>query len=229
MAADDALSFSTILASSIHDMKNSLGMVLGSLEEIIETAPPEFRDTVDRLAKLQYEAQRVNDNLIQLLTVYKVQGTGYSPSIGEYSVLDFLEENYLRDKPLLDFKEIVTEVEASDLLYWFFDRDLLAGVIANVVNNALRYTDDRLRFSGSEENGWLVLKIEDNGRGFPPHMLISGADGDPEISFESGRTGLGLYFSSLVAGMHHNRDRRGYIEITNGSSLGGGCFAIYLP
>lgn len=37
---DSELDFSLVLASSVHDMKNSLGMLLNSLEEVIEHSPP---------------------------------------------------------------------------------------------------------------------------------------------------------------------------------------------
>jgi hypothetical protein len=49
------------------------------------------------------------------------------------------------------------------------------------------------------------------------------------IDINTGSTGLGLYFSMLVAKSHTNKDREGYISIVNGGSLGGGVFTIYIP
>jgi hypothetical protein len=49
------------------------------------------------------------------------------------------------------------------------------------------------------------------------------------INFDTGSTGLGLYFPMLVARSHTNEDREGYISILNGGALGGGAFTIYIP
>jgi len=88
MSENDTISFSTILASTIHDVKNSLGIVLSSLDELVRTAG----DTLpaERLSKLQYEAQRVNNNLVQLLALYKMESRGLAVNIDEYPVRDFL-------------------------------------------------------------------------------------------------------------------------------------------
>jgi len=50
-----------------------------------------------------------------------------------------------------------------------------------------------------------------------------------EVDFKTGSTGLGLYFSLMVAGMHVNQDKSGFISIINGGAMGGGVFSIHLP
>jgi hypothetical protein len=62
-------------------------------------------------------------------------------------------------------------------------------------------------------------------------MIISQEYGTHQnnISFDNSNTGLGLYFSKLVAEIHKNKGRHGYINTTNEGIDGGGCFAIYLP
>lgn len=227
--ASNVLDFSEILASSIHDMKNSLGMVLSSLEEVIDLESGECRCTAERVAQLQYEAKRVNDDLIQLLTLYRVGKGQYTPAPEEHSVADFLEEVYLRNKPLFRFKGVAFELEADNDLFWYFDRDLMSGVLENVVTNTLRYTKDRMRLSAAIEDGWLRMRIEDNGTGFPDRMLVSGPGDYQKVDFASGRTGLGLYFCSAVAALHTSEGRSGYIALSNDGVFGGGCFAISLP
>jgi hypothetical protein len=52
--------------------------------------------------------------------------------------------------------------------------------------------------------------------------------GNP-VSFLTGNTGLGLYFSKLAARSHERNNRRGYIKVANGGSIGGGIFSLCLP
>jgi hypothetical protein len=47
--------------------------------------------------------------------------------------------------------------------------------------------------------------------------------------FLTNSTGLGLYFSSEVAKMHKHRGQGGSIALENGGTLGGGCFILRLP
>jgi signal transduction histidine kinase len=109
---------------------------------------------------------------------------------------------------------------------------MISGVLDNVLNNAFRYTKDRVRISAGERDGYLFLRIEDNGPGYSESMLVQESDESPRkktVDFETGSTGLGLYFSILVAKSHTHEDREGYISIVNGGAFGGGVFSFYIP
>jgi len=220
--------FYAILASTIHDIKNSLGMVINDLEEFGEDdGTGHCHCTPERAAQLQYEAKRVNDNLIQLLTLYRAENAGYSATVAEVAVAEFLEEIYLLNAPMLEYKGLALELVCEPDLYWYLDRDLVAGVLNNLIHNATRYTRDRIRLSAEEIEGELRLCVEDDGEGYPEEML-SGAM-SAGISFGGGHTGLGLHFCRLVAHMHENRGREGHIALDNGGEWGGGRFCIFLP
>lgn len=60
-------------------------------------------------------------------------------------------------------------------------------------------------------------------------MLEEGIKVNRGVSFNTGSTGLGLYFSSIVAKMHKNQGRTGDILLENGGKFGGGCFVLRLP
>ncbi|MEJ2694437.1 MAG: hypothetical protein P8166_15755 [Candidatus Thiodiazotropha sp.] len=55
------MKFSDILASTIHDMKNSLSMVINTLDEL--SSENQGRED-KRLSTLQHESKRLNNNLI---------------------------------------------------------------------------------------------------------------------------------------------------------------------
>jgi signal transduction histidine kinase len=71
--------------------------------------------------------------------------------------------------------------------------------------------------------------VEDNGEGYPEEMLLESAEKNKGVSFASGSTGLGLYFSSRVAAMHKNAGKQGCLAIENGGAYNGGCFVLRLP
>jgi K+-sensing histidine kinase KdpD len=225
------ISFTDFIASSIHDMKNSLNMQINSLEKIaIQCQQSGDTPTFEKLGLIIYESNRMNVNLIQLLSLYKLGKSIYPMDIAEQSVCDVIGEAILQDKTIMDFKGISVTVECEENCYWYFDRDLVTGILINALNNAYKYTSDKIRVAAWVNEGFLEIRIEDNGRGYPPGMLQEGSVGaNKGINFSSGSTGLGFYFSSRVAGMHKNGIKQGSLTIENGGAYGGGCFVVKLP
>jgi two-component system, OmpR family, sensor histidine kinase SenX3 len=225
------MGFTDFLASSIHDMKNSLNIQLGALETIAAQCQQRGdTPTFESLGHVIYQANRMNVNLVQLLSLYKFETSTYPVDISEHPLAETLNEVVLRIKSIMAFKGITLTVDCEPDCYWYFDRELLMGVLINALNNAYNYTTDKIRVSAGIQGGWLELRVEDNGRGYPPGMLMAeGASVNKGVSFASGSTGLGFYFSSQVAHMHKNGDRSGALIIENGGTYGGGCFVVRLP
>jgi signal transduction histidine kinase len=134
---------------------------------------------------------------------------------------------------LLQSRGVTLDVEFPADAIWTFDEELIIGVLVHAINNAIRYTRDRIRLSVKVDGDYLELRVEDNGGGFPPAILETGADamntGGGKVNFLNNSSGLGLYFSSEVAKMHKHRQRHGGIALENGGALGGGCFILRLP
>ena len=217
--------FSTVLASSIHDMKNSLTLLLGTLDEVTQQCQPGTCKSSNQFSQLQYEGKRVNDNLVQLLALYRIDNSQYFVNVTENDVGDFLNDIILSHQDMLNYRNINFEIECEDDTYWFFDRDLIAGVITNIINNLYVYSKDRMAIQIVNDNGYLAIHIKDNGKGYPDNMLCSTEQQQKGISFSSGSTGLGLYFAAKAAEMHKNKNRKGYISISNEGIDGGGCFS----
>lgn len=226
------MSFSDILASTLHDTKNSLGILFNNLEDIIASCRSENCARHSDFYMLQYEIQRLNHSLIRLLSLYKAEKSQLSANIDYHGISDILEEVTAAHEILLGSRGIKLLTQCDNRLFWAFDRSLVEGVLDNVINNAFRYAQVTVKISALVENGYLVLKIEDDGKGYPATMLMN-EEKQPEfkqeIDFKTGSTGLGLYFSMMVAGMHVNQGKKGFISVVNGGSLGGGVFSIYLP
>lgn len=226
---ENRINFPEMLAFLAHDMKNSLGILLGTLEDLIGNL--QLSNSINPLpiSPLLYEAKRVNNSLVQLLTFYRMGNSQYTTNIVFNLIPEFIEDVVIQNKVLLDFKGIKTDIICPADLSWFLDRDLISGVLNNVLNNAFKYARDRITISAYEEAGTLILKVEDNGYGYPDYLLESLSICGTGINFKTGGTGLGLYFASLAASVHKNKNREGFIKISNGGRYSGGCFEIYLP
>ncbi len=103
------------------------------------------------------------------------------------------------------------------------------GVLGNALHNAIRHADSRLLLGASVCAGELQIRINDDGEGFPATVLASTTSSGHGVNFTDSNTGLGLYFCTLIAGLHSHRGRTGGICLSNGGPLGGGCFSLVLP
>ena len=218
------LDFNMVLASSIHDMKNSLSMLLNQLEQLGTT----LKNTPEGI-EIRYQAERLRLNLAQLLTLYRMDKKQYCVNIGEHSVYEMFEELVLHHQPVLNHKNIQLEIDCDDTLMWFFDRELVDGLLANLVNNAYRYASKCVRLVARIENKWLKLSVIDDGPGYPATMLDAYKPEQSQISFCGGSTGLGLYFAHNIAQLHTNKLKMGYIILSNNGINNGASFNLYLP
>lgn len=229
MNRDTTLPFTSVLASSIHDMKNSLGMLITSIDEVAGRAEGRDPEVADEMYRLQREAKRVNNNLVQLLTHYRMGQGEYVPQMLEHSVAEFLEEAVAEFEALFAHRGIQVSVDCPEELTWVFDEGLLMGVMRNVLNNLVKYTRDRVLLRAFSDAGWLAVDVEDNGPGFPEAILALPGQMAREVDIRGSSTGLGLYFSAEAARCHQHQGRRGHIELANHGVLGGGSFRVRLP
>ncbi len=226
------LDFSDVIAATMHDTKNAIGMIFNTLEEMTAWCLRQGCSHHGDLFLLQYEIKRLNNSLIRLLALYKSQNTPLTVNMNFHSVRDCLEEVMDQNEPILASRGIILDLDCQDDLCWAFDKGLIVGILDNVINNAYRYTKDRLTVRGKRDGHFLIINIEDNGPGYPPAFLMDGGDREgmgTTVSFLTGNTGLGLYFSKLAAQSHKRNDLNGYIKVANGSGIGGGIFSLYLP
>lgn len=222
------MQFADVLASSIHDIKNALGMVINTLDEIA-SGPDACLAGNPKVVSLQLEARRANNDLIQLLTLYNMENKRVTPNMAECNLEDYLDEIVAEHRELGAARGIEIDYACDPYLSAYFDADLVAGVLNNAIGNAERYTRSRIHLSADIVDEYLVIRVEDDGDGFPQAMLELQHDPSPSQGFSRGRTQLGLFFSSQVAGIHCNGERKGYVRMQNRCNLDGGCFSLCLP
>ncbi|MHC8396332.1 sensor histidine kinase [Pseudomonas sp. LB3P93] len=226
---NSALDFSTVIASTVHDMKNSLAMLMQAHSHWLARLPDPERHSPEQ-GVIEYEFAHLNGMLVQLLGLYKL-GVNQMPLQPAYHDLDdFLEAQLACHQEVFASRGIVATYEVDPLSpLGFFDRELVASVLANTITNAIRYARQSLLISVSDEDGQLVLTINDDGDGYPAQMIELQADYVQGINYSSSSTGLGLYFAGRIAALHQRDGVGGRTKISNGGPLGGGLFSLYLP
>jgi K+-sensing histidine kinase KdpD len=226
---DQSIDFATVLGSAVHDMKNSLCLLMQSIENLglsMEETNPLSRE---HLASAHYEAARLNTGLVQLLSLYRAGLDNLPLNIDEYDIEEIIEGLLATNENYLNHKNMILEVSQSADLVWYLDADLIGILLNDVLINAMRYSQKKILLSVYTEDKQLVFKVEDDGPGYPKSMLDAHNINMQHCDIGQGRTGLGLFFARLIAQAHTKGETKGTISLENGGSLGGSVFILKLP
>ncbi|WP_295472615.1 HAMP domain-containing sensor histidine kinase [uncultured Pseudomonas sp.] len=226
---EQGLDFSMVIASAVHDMKNSLSILSQAHSHWQERLSPEQLDSPEH-GVVEFEFARLNSMLVQLLGLYKL-GVNQLPMRPDYHDLDdFLEAQLVHHQDVLNSRGLTAsyEVDPQSPL-GFFDRELVGSVLNNVLVNAIRYAQRAIVIRAGEQGGQLTISINDDGRGFPEAMIEQQQTLVQGIDPLNGSTGLGLYFAGHIAALHSRNGVPGRVELANGGELGGALFTLYLP
>ncbi|MCK4842609.1 MAG: HAMP domain-containing histidine kinase [Methylococcales bacterium] len=223
---DMPINFPTLVASSIHDIKNSLSTVRELISQITanqqNSSSPEF-------TQLELETVKMNNHLIQLLELYKIDSDKFNLMIDEYSALDILQEIEAQHAPTLQLNNINLTIKCSDDLYCYCDYRHICNALSNIVNNALRYTNTQICISAYKEKQYIVFCVEDDGQGYLEQILSGNSIQTVSPVNTPNNTGLGIHFVATIASLHTAKDDKGFITTDNNSSLGGARFCLFLP
>ena len=196
-----------VLASGIHDTKNQLF----SAESLI--AESEKKHGID-LSEVRYAIESASNRLSRTLAAYKLIRHDARLAIIPTIVADLYDEVVLAQKHHLEKSGIRLTLDCQAFDVWPMDRDLVTDMLNNAVQNAGEVARSEILLSAFEDQGELVLRVEDDGPGFstlPP------------------TSGTGLMVAEKLAQMHSKKDRHGSLKLSNGSLLGGACFELRLP
>ena len=219
--------FPAILASTVHDIKNSLGVLLELIRQMALRQQP---GEAENFSQLEFEANRINHSLMQLLVVYKIGASKFGLDIEEYAALDLINEAKAQQDVMSRLKHVEVQVACDEELYCYCDFANISNAIGTILNNALRYTHSTIAISASKTSeGFVRFCIEDDGHGYPEHLLQADLSTYANLDWVKGNAGLGLFFVSVIAGLHKNGAAAGFVKIDNQSRLGGARFCLFLP
>jgi len=185
--------FGLLAAGIAHEVGNPLA-ALSSLVQILKRRGPDPY-TAEKLDLAARQLHRIERTIRELVDFSRPAST----VVAQVRIAEVVDEAlgiakyYQRTKQ----RSITTSVPAG-LPTVLCVRDYLTQVVLNLVLNAIDATDDqgRIQVDAHAELGWLVLSVDDDGRG------ISIADRcrlfQPFFTTKSHGTGLGLFVSRRI-------------------------------
>ncbi|NCC51164.1 MAG: HAMP domain-containing protein [Spartobacteria bacterium] len=212
-------------ADASHQLRTPLTAIRSTGEIALqkERTPEEYRET---LSSMLEDLQRLVYIVEQLLVLSRLDAREIRNRFGRVALHEVAHQVASRFEPLWEYKQIDLQVTSSIEGAFHGDAALMEEAIANLLDNAIRFTPEQgcIRLRVVEEGGTLVFRIEDSGPGISKHYRqqvferFARAPGT-----DSPGAGLGLAIVADIINIH-----RGSIHVARGS-LGGAMFEIRLP
>ncbi len=219
------LSFLQAAAAIVHDVKNSLGLINAEIHEVSQDIEHLDEHSANRLYRVRQENDRINNVILHLLALYRSQNDELQLSLQEMVVRDILEDVVSRHEAAAARFGISLHIHCAHDLLAFVDANLVDGMLANVLTNAIRYTKDRIWLEARAESGGALIEIRDNGQGYPD-LLLDCLEVHSQLDFKAGSTGIGLVLAQHFAQLHQKGEQQGWIKLFNDQ---GAVFQLWIP
>ncbi|MBQ9252976.1 MAG: HAMP domain-containing protein [Clostridia bacterium] len=217
------------VSNASHELKTPLATMKIMLETMIyqPDMPAEVRQ--EFMADMNHEIDRLTGIITDLLTLTRMDNKSDAMKVEEIDLSALTVETVRLLTPVARKRGQHLESSIAPDLYLQGDRSKLNQVLYNLIDNAMKYTQDggEIRVSLQAEADQMVWQVKDNGVGIPAedqeHIFDRFYRVDKARSRETGGTGLGLSIVRQLVGMHGG-------QITVESQPGqGSCFIVRLP
>jgi two-component system phosphate regulon sensor histidine kinase PhoR len=181
------------ITNASHELKTPLTSIIGYVEALKENYNKEFIDIVYKNAK---RMQRIVDDM---LVLSKADRGSSEFNTKEVSITDVVNEIQLllnNDIERMHQKFIVNIPDELDIVY--ADREALFDILLNLIDNAIKYNNERgeISVSAYEKDKEIEIVVRDTGSGIPSNELDRIFERfytvDKARSRALGGTGLGL-------------------------------------
>lgn len=215
------------VANISHELKTPVGALALLAETLLDEDDPSV--TRRLAARLAGEAFRVGRTIDDLLELSRLEAAAEPPG-DDVPVAAFVAEAVDRVRPAAEQRHIALEVEdVPALLAVVGDRRQLVSAVANLVDNAVKYSEqgNTVQVRARTHRGRVDVVVEDHGIGIPRRDLERIFERfyrvDRARARDTGGTGLGLAIVRHVASNH-----RGEVRVDSREGEGS-TFTLRLP
>ncbi len=218
------------VSNASHELRTPLTSLKVMLESMLyqPDMPEELR--TEFMTDMDHEIDRLTDIIQDLLALSRVDsGKGATLSISAVDAPELVRQTLRKLQPLLEGRTLDIQTQLPEQLTLQADASKLEQVFYNLIENAIKYTQDggKIRISMQKDGKQMLFAVSDTGVGIPESDLQQVFERfyrvDKARSRETGGTGLGLSIVKQMVKLHGG-------EVTVESVLGeGSTFTVTLP
>jgi signal transduction histidine kinase len=213
-----------------HELRTPLTNIHGGIELVLQQLEPCATGSHQVLLVVQSEAVRLTRMVKHILDVSALQAGQMQLNQGAVILRPLVNKVMTQCVQNSDNHELTLDIPTQLPPIWA-DEDRLADVLANLINNAIKYSPEggEIKISASPENSHIHLIVKDSGIGIPleehDRMFQPFFRGKSTVDSVEKGYGLGLYFCHQLI---HAQNGRIWVE-SCGEPGQGAAFHLTLP
>ena len=195
-----------------HDLRTPLTRLRNDLDELARDLEnrtgQDVKEASEKVEKAIAEADSLLRTFDALLRIARLENKSFGDTFTEVPVRILLEDLVDLYGPIADSKSIaITTLIDSDSAEIYVDRDAIAQALANLLDNALKYTPQggEILIEGKFQSGESEIAVTDSGPGIAPEHhkdVLKRFVRLDDASRTTPGNGLGLSLVAAVARMH---------------------------
>jgi len=190
-----------IIEAISHEFKNPVSAIMGYTETLINDPDIDRKISEKFLEKVYKNSQTISSMIDRLSLSLKLENNSLSPSFEEFSIKEALDDA----KSQLAHKYSKREIEVVGEDYRVTaDKTMIKLVMVNLMENALKYSEENIIVTISSENSNVKIEIKDFGLGIPERELANITQKFYRLSKNNwdNSLGLGLALVSYILKLH---------------------------
>lgn len=209
-----------------HDLRSPLARIRGAAELSL-TIKHSLSEYQAMAANTMTECDRLLSIINTMLDITEAEAGAIAQHFEELDLVALIKNAYELFQPVAEDKNLHIIKKLPENCVFLGDARKLQRMVANLLDNALKYTSDggRIEISLEEKKNTVVIVVSDNGVGIPeevlPHIFKRFRRGDQ--SRTQNGSGLGLSLVQAIVTFH-----RGQIQVDSRENAGSR-FTVILP
>lgn len=202
---------SQFLANVSHELRTPIFTIQGYIETLLNGAMNDPKVNTQFLSKANQHTINLSNLLNDLIDISMIESGEMRMNYNYFNLKEFFNQIVQEKKPLADKKKVMLHCTAPpEDLQVFGDKDKLKQVMINLVENAIKYTDEgSVNIYSKEENKKVTIIVKDTGIGIPnedtSRIFERFYRVDKARSREVGGTGLGLAIVKHIIEAHGSK------------------------
>jgi len=199
---------SEFLGNVTHELKTPISSISGYIETLLEGAIKDENVNLGFLERSLENVQRLEELVTDLVEISRIETGELRMNFEYFNIHDLLNDLFKDAHQRNSNKNLKIQLEVPDKkLFIYGDKSRLDQVIANLLSNAMRYTDQgQIRIKVMRRDNELIFSIRDTGIGVSRKALSRIFERfyrtDKARDRRKGGTGLGLAISKHIIEAH---------------------------
>ncbi|MEF8816573.1 MAG: PAS domain-containing sensor histidine kinase [Salinibacter sp.] len=216
---------STLINNMSHELRTPITTITGYAEVIMEEGEEPHQSFA---AQIRESGRRLSDTLQSVLDMAQVESGTLNVEVQEVAVPNVIRDVLDRHRQAIEDKALTVEVDAPEGCTVATDRTLLYRVLNNLVQNAVKFTDEgTLQVQAAPVEFGVRIRVRDTGVGiessFRPHLFEPFKQESEGVAREYDGAGLGLALTKRLVDL-----LGGAIEVDSVKGEGS-VFTVELP